>query len=130
MKTITFFCGALAITSAALSAHAADPALSKQYNACMDKSGGVTMSMVECITAENQRQDVRLNTAYKALMADLPPARKTQLLEAQRAWVKFRDTNCSFYLDPDGGTMARVNANDCVMMTTASRAVELEQFKQ
>jgi uncharacterized protein YecT (DUF1311 family) len=56
--------------------------------------------------------------------------RKTQLLEAQRAWIKFRDVNCSFYLDPDGGTLARVSANDCVMTTTASRAVELEQFKQ
>ena len=33
-----------------------------------------------------------------------------QLLEAQRAWIKFRDTNCDFYYDPDGGTMARVRA--------------------
>jgi len=130
MKTLTFLCAVIGIVIASFSAHAAEPAVSKQYSACMDKSGGVTMGMIECITAENQRQDVRLNKAYKVLMADLTPARKTQLLEAQRAWIKFRDANCSFYLDPDGGTMARVSANDCVMTTTASRAVELEQFKQ
>ena len=32
--------------------------------------------------------------------------------------------------DPDGGTLARVNANDCMLTATATRASELEHFKQ
>jgi len=52
------------------------------------------------------------------------------LQEAQRAWIKYRDTNCDFYYDPDGGTLARVNANSCMMTSTADRARELESFKQ
>lgn len=102
--------------------------LSKQFSTCMDKAGGVTQDMVECIGAETQRQDLRLNKSYKALMAALSPERKKQLQEAQRAWIKFRDSNCSFYYDPDGGTMARINANDCVMTMTANRAKELENL--
>lgn len=108
--------------------HAQDSPLSKRFSACMDKSGGVTVTMIDCIAEETERQDARLNKAYKALMASLSAPRKKQLQEAQRAWLKFRDGNCDFYHDPDGGTLARVSANDCVMNMTAQRARELEQL--
>nr|WP_041377816.1 lysozyme inhibitor LprI family protein [Polaromonas naphthalenivorans] len=130
MKTLKRFSAALAIAAASHAASAHETGLSKQHAACMDKSGGVTMGMIECITAENHRQDALLNKAYKALMAELPPPRKTQLQEAQRAWIKYRDANCAFYDDPDGGTLARVNANSCMMAATADRARELESFRQ
>jgi uncharacterized protein YecT (DUF1311 family) len=32
------------------------------------------------------------------------------------------------YYDPDGGSMARLSANDCMMMSTAMRAKELENL--
>ena len=121
---------ALSIACVPVAASAVELGSSKQFSTCMDKSGGVTSGMIECITTEHKLQDARLNKAYKALSADLQPVRKTQLLEAQRAWIKFRDTNCSFYADPDGGSMARVNANDCVMRATTERARELEALKQ
>lgn len=103
---------------------------SKQFTACMDKSGGVTQDIVECIGAETQRQDLRLNKSYRALMVTLSPERKKQLQETQRAWIKFRDSNCNFYFDPDGGSIARISANDCVMTMTANRAKELENLSQ
>ena len=133
MKTSTFLCVALTLASASFAAGAAgatELVPSQQYNTCMEKYDSTTIGMVDCAVAENKRQDGRLNIAYKALMAELPSARKTQLFEAQRAWIKFRDANCGFYLDPEGGTIARVNANLCFMTTTTHRAVELEQFKQ
>ena len=111
-------------------ASADDTRLSKQFSACMDKSGGVTVDMLDCIGAETKRQDARLNKAYKEVMPQLSPARKKQLQDAQRAWIKYRDANCNFYADPDGGTMATVNSNDCFMSATASRAKELEGFKE
>jgi uncharacterized protein YecT (DUF1311 family) len=94
----------------------------------MNKSNGVTSAMIDCIVAETKMQDARMNKAYKALVAELTSSRKSQLLTAQRAWLKFRDANCDYYADPDGGTMARVSSNDCVMSATASRAKELEGF--
>ena len=96
----------------------------------MDKSGATTMGMIECITEEARLQDVRLNKAYKALMADLPPARQAQLQQVQRSWIKYRDANCGFYNDPEGGSLARVSANDCMMSTTTRRASELESLRQ
>ncbi|HEY8098198.1 MAG TPA: lysozyme inhibitor LprI family protein [Methylobacter sp.] len=109
---------------------AADNMLSQTFSTCMDQAGGVTQSMVECIGAETERQDVRLNNAYKDIMSGLSAERKKQLQEAQRLWLKYRKANCDFYYDPDGGSIARVNANDCFMSAIATRAKELEAFKQ
>ena len=120
MNTLKRCSAALAIAAATHAADAHETGLSKQHAA----------GMTECITTETQRQDARLNKAYKALMAELPSLRKKQLQEAQRAWIKFRDTNCAFYDDPDGGTLARVNANACMMTATAERASELERLRQ
>lgn len=113
-----------------LMASAQDSNLSQKFDACMDKSGGVTIDMIDCIGAEIERQDVRLNKAYKSLMANLTPERKKELQEAQRAWIKFRDLNCNFYHDPYGGSIARVNANSCLMAMTADRAKELDNLAQ
>ena len=111
-------------------ASANDVGLTQQFSICIDRSNGVTAEMLDCIGVETKRQDVRLNKAYKDVMASLTPARKKQLQEVQRVWIKYRDVNCNFYADPDGGTIATVNSNDCFMSATASRAKELEGFKE
>ena len=133
MKTVPYGLALVLAVATPLASHAARPRegqLSPQFSSCMDRAGGVTQNMIDCSMAETQRQDARLNKAYKALMGSLSAERKKQLLEAQRAWLKFRDTNCGFYFDPDGGSMARVSANDCVMTMTANRAKELEDLAQ
>lgn len=119
----------IAFFGLAHAAHAEEIGLSKQFSSCIDKSGGVTSAMLDCIGAETKAQDARLNKSYKDVIATLSPSRKAVLQEAQRAWIKFRDANCRFYLDPDGGTMASVSAADCLMSGTATRAKELETFK-
>jgi uncharacterized protein YecT (DUF1311 family) len=107
-----------------------DSGLSKQFSSCMDKSAGVTAAMIECIGTETKDLDSRLNKAYREVMAQLPSARKEQLQDAQRSWIKFRAANCNFYANPDGGTMATLSAKDCFMSATAVRAKELEGFKE
>jgi uncharacterized protein YecT (DUF1311 family) len=123
---------ALAAASAlfwcAAAAAAGTASTSPDFAACMDKAGGVTPAMLDCIAGETERQDARLNRAYLELSAGLSGERKKGLVEAQRAWLRFRDLNCAFYDDPDGGTEARVSASDCVMTMTANRAAELEQL--
>ena len=118
----------LVLTLASMSqlAGAQDIGLTKQFSVCMDKSNGVTSNMIDCLEAESKRQSGRLNRAYKELMDQLPEQRKKQLQLAQDAWVTYRDENCEFYYDPEGGTIAAVNANDCFMSATAVRAKELE----
>ena len=119
----------LATTSlTAATASAQNNGLTAKYVACMDASGGVTFEMIKCIDAEYKRQDARLNKAYQTVMSDLSAERRQALRAAQRAWITFRDANCSFYFDPQGGSYARVAANECMMSETAERAFELEQI--
>lgn len=119
-----------ALYCSALGAFARDADLSREFSACMDQSNGVTATMLACMSAETRRQDARLNQAYKTVLAQLSEARQRELRDAQRAWLKFRDANCRFYADPDGGSIATVEASDCVMSATAARARELEGFKR
>lgn len=107
---------------------AAAELMTKQYGSCLDRAGGVTAAMHECIGSETKVQDVKLNANYKALVSKLSTERKNELLEAQRAWIKFRDANCKFYADPDGGSMAGILASDCYLQATAERAKELESL--
>jgi uncharacterized protein YecT (DUF1311 family) len=118
----------IAVVLATSAAAAADREFSKEFDACMDKAGGVTPAMIDCISAEQKRQDALLNENYRKLMASLSTKRKQALQEAERAWIKFRDTNCDFYYDPDGGSAARIDANECLLNTTADRAEELARL--
>jgi uncharacterized protein YecT (DUF1311 family) len=100
--------------------------LTQEYLTCLDKANGVTFSMIDCIVAETSRQDNQLNANYKRLTSKISPKRKEALLNAQRAWIRFRDSNCNFYGDPEGGTSARLSANECLLNATADRAKELK----
>ena len=111
------------------SVHAADEDLfTGRFGVCMEQSGGVTVEMLDCIGEELTTQDARLNGAYKALRSQLVPARKQELLAAQRLWIQYRDANCSFYADPQGGTFETVSERMCVLQETAERAKELEDL--
>jgi uncharacterized protein YecT (DUF1311 family) len=107
----------------------AEERTSKSYAACLDKAGGATFAMQDCISEELERQDRRLNGAYEALMGSVPEKRRAQLRDAQRKWIAFRDANCEFYYDPQGGSAARLASNECVVTLTAERAHELETLK-
>ena len=96
------------------------------YAACMDQSNGITSNMLDCIGEELEKQDARLNSAYRTLTSQLNAERKQQLVAAQRLWIQYRDANCQFYADPEGGTLATLSANQCVLDETSQRASELE----
>jgi uncharacterized protein YecT (DUF1311 family) len=95
------------------------------FKACMQRAGGVTASMHGCIGDDLRAQDQRLNAAYGALRNTLSHPRRSELQRAQRDWLRFRDSNCGFRLDPAGGTLAGVAAGDCKRRMTAERADEL-----
>ncbi len=100
---------------------------SKAYKLCMDKAVS-TQDIVECTDIEYRVQDKRLNVAYKNLVGKQTPARVKQLTEVQKLWIKYRDANCAFYYDPDGGSMARILANDCMLTMSKDRAAEFENM--
>ena len=53
------------------------------------------------------------------------PAQRDQLRAAQRLWVQYRDANCLYY-GMGEGTIARLDAGECMRSMTEARAKELE----
>lgn len=121
---------AIAVITLSAGAHAADDGYSTTYTTCMDESGGVTMNMLDCMGSETEQQDARLNQNYKAAMQALPPAQQTQLRDAQRLWIKFRDANCTLLGSLTGGSIDRINSASCFLDMTKKRADDLTRLAE
>ena len=100
------------------------------FQTCLDAPGGATTAgMVQCIAAELHVQDRALNTAWRALIADMTPDQQAGLQTAQRAWIAVRDADCQSRFSPDWGSMSTIDANACMLRRTTERAIELEEFR-
>lgn len=110
---------AAALTGAAVSAFAGDQGEPEQ------SCDGSTYEMVECLKAQTAQWDKKLNAAYKSALDAAQPKQREQLRVAQRLWVQYRDANCLYY-GLGEGTIARIEAGDCMLRMTKSRALELE----
>lgn len=94
------------------------------YGRCIEDSNGATFAMLDCISDEFEHQDRRLNKAYQALTARLGKDDKSRFLGEQRQWISARDERC-FY-DPESGQAGRLDAAECALEMTATRAAEIE----
>lgn len=65
--------------------------------ACLDKAPH-TQAMSQCAVAAFQAADKQLNSLYQSVLANQKPAAKKNLVAAQLAWLKFRDSYCTTYL--------------------------------
>jgi uncharacterized protein YecT (DUF1311 family) len=86
---------------------------------------GSTQQMVECLKAKTAEWDKRMTIAYEKAMKDAGPQQHDQLRAAQRLWIQYRDANCLYY-GLGEGTIARVEAGECMRSMTEARARELE----
>jgi uncharacterized protein YecT (DUF1311 family) len=86
---------------------------------------GNTFQMVECLKARTAQWDKRMTIAYQQALKDAVPAQHDQLRAAQRLWIQYRDANCLYY-GLGEGTIARLDAGECMRSMTEARAKELE----
>ena len=86
---------------------------------------GNTFQMVECLKAKTAQWDKRMTIAYQQALKDAVPAQHDQLRAAQRLWIQYRDANCLYY-GLGEGTIARLDAGECMRSMTETRAKELE----
>ena len=86
---------------------------------------GNTFQMVECLKAQTAQWDKRMTAAYQQALKDAVPQQRDQLRAAQRLWIQYRDANCLYY-DMGEGTIARIDAGECMRNMTKARATELE----
>lgn len=125
-----FLIAALAATSASAQTQSqVEKRQSPAYSECMDGSEGVTAEMMDCIGAEIEVQDARLNQAYVMVMRPFPKLKKEKLRGLQRAWIKQRDANCQRAIADEGGSMAGLIYAGCILDKTIKRTIFLENYK-
>ena len=71
----------------------APPGITDEFYACVDRADSDANAAANCLTEERTRQDGRLNAKYKALLGKLSPKAKDELINAERAWLKFQEKN-------------------------------------
>lgn len=89
---------------------------------------GVTNAdIIVCANIGYSKIDNILNEQYKELKSGLNDAsRQSQLLDVQRAWVKFRDKSCSDIYDSESpGAEAPIAKLSCLGELTSVRVAEL-----
>ncbi|WP_025126301.1 lysozyme inhibitor LprI family protein [Pseudomonas sp. PH1b] len=82
-----------------------------------------------CAGVQSKAADKELNALYQQINQRLKdqPHTKKLLLSAQRAWVAFRDAECSFSTSGvEGGSLYPVGYSNCITALTQAR---VESFK-
>ena len=95
--------------------------------ACLKHAENQTTARMErCYLDEYRAWDVLLNSHYKDRRRG---AGGQELQQVQRAWLAYREKKCAYFqIHYAGGSMARWLGAQCMMDTTARRAIELRFF--
>jgi len=77
-----------------------------------------------------QKADKELNVVYNQLKKKLGAQDQINLVNSQKDWIKFRDSNCKFKSYPEGygGVIANKMYADCRMQITINRTKELKSL--
>ncbi|GGO80046.1 hypothetical protein GCM10011348_15860 [Marinobacterium nitratireducens] len=102
----------------------------REFDACLSQDS-TTYGMERCANEFHQRWDNLLNQAYRELMTVLDEDGQQKLRDAQRAWIKFRDseiTNMDNIYSHTQGSMYIVVYAGNVMDITKARAMQLNGY--
>ena len=83
-----------------------------------------------CANKDYQASDKKLNAVYAKVMAAVQdPGYQAKLKAAQRAWILFRDSECTFEvaINEGGSIYPMVNAM-CLTKVTDARTKELQTY--
>ena len=111
----------------ALAAQAPDDPIE---NACYQADHS-QQAMNRCAGDAYQRADTALNTQWAKVLAAYgdDPESKKLLLDAQRAWLKYRDAQCQLAsLDSRGGSIWLLINSGCLASLTRRRTQELKEL--
>jgi uncharacterized protein YecT (DUF1311 family) len=82
-----------------------------------------------CARRDHQEADRALNAAYRALTGKIDARAKALLVEAQRAWIAFRDKECRYEAsENEGGSIHPMIVSGCMARLTKQRARELKEL--
>ncbi|KOC87793.1 lysozyme inhibitor LprI family protein [Winslowiella iniecta] len=111
---------------------AAENPIDRELESCLN-SNSSTAGMSQCYDTANRAWDKEMNTQYQAVMAKLDDAQKAKLRDAQRNWLKYRDSwleaSKAWYLK-EQGTMAAISLGVQSVELVKNQALMLKSLKQ
>ena len=125
----------LLISSISISGQYKDALISRMSNfrnsvfANVDE--GNDFQQKEALRKMEKEWDKELNIVYQKIMKVADPVTKNKLRNAQRAWIKFRDSEVekSYYTNnPNGGSMGILFSLNTAAKLTEERAVQLAEM--
>jgi uncharacterized protein YecT (DUF1311 family) len=94
------------------------------------KTDQTQMAMNYCANQSFKAADAELNTVYRQVRNNYKgTAQESQLVDAQLAWIKFRDADCRFSADRfKGGSIAPLIYSSCQEGLTRQRIRSLRDY--
>ena len=93
-----------------------------------------------CAAADQKKVEAELNVVYKRVLQNLELANtetendsklKAALIDAQRAWVKFREADCkALFTRYEGGTIRTVMYLGCMQQHAEQRIKDLAEYEK
>ncbi|CAH1662248.1 lysozyme inhibitor LprI family protein [Chelatococcus asaccharovorans] len=97
------------------------------YDRCIKQANATTITYSTCGSDWLKREDGKLNAAWKRVFAQAQGQTRTDLLDAQRAWIAYKEKACGFYANGDWGTDSRaIQYPICQAAVIAARTHDLE----
>ncbi|MGQ7944865.1 lysozyme inhibitor LprI family protein [Flavobacterium sp. WC2509] len=94
---------------------------------CNNSFAQTQAEMNATANANYKKADTQLNKVYKQLMAILDKNEKTLLIQAEKDWVKFRDSHCKFEASQyEGGSIQPLIYSTCLEELTEKRIAEIK----
>lgn len=83
--------------------------------------------MNETANVKYKKADAELNKVYKQLMTILDQNEKLLLIQAEKDWVKYRDSHCKFDVSQyEGGSIQPLIYSTCLEEITRKRIAEIK----
>ena len=101
---------------------------SKDFYKCDKERGETTVGIASCLEEELNREDKRLNIAYKKAKESIQPFRRESLKKVQLAWIAYRDAKCGFLHHKESGSSGSLDEQECLIKETMIRAKELKDI--
>jgi uncharacterized protein YecT (DUF1311 family) len=105
---------------------------SAQYKGCMNRANAITASMNDCIGAEYDQLDRRLNASYQVTLRRLPRARQMALRSQERGWLATREETCIAQLEvplENMGTLDQIQFRFCTLAELKRRIIWIERWR-
>lgn len=138
MKLLSIgICWALMCGSASAEVSSELASIDAKLEACLAKSGGVTLAIDNCNESARTSADLILNRVYGDWVAELKHSAKDEITDSaeilkrltasERAWITYRDTSCNLEsISMLGGTGETNVYGHCLYIKTKQRVLDLQ----